>query len=212
MKSFADLARRTFRRAVASRPVSTRTKTKLAVTLLEDRSVPATVGVTVFYDGNRDHIQDAGENYAGGIGVTLFGNGQAVPGTTDANGYAAFAGVSPGSYSVDATAPINYTAELANGSTNPFEVGTDDVGVGFGLVGGGESSSGSSSGTPPTISISESDTTEGEIAGSSGYFRFTRSGSTANDLTVNYTLGGTAISGTDYAPLSGSVTIPSGQS
>src|SRR6185437_5110560 len=78
--------------------------------------------------------------------------------------------------------------------------------------GGAGSSSGSS--PPPTVSISESDTTEGEIAGSSGYFRFTRSGSTANDVTVNYTdtLTGTATSGVDYYALSGSVTIPAGQS
>jgi hypothetical protein len=209
--SFAEFARRTFRRTAKSHPDSARTKAKLAVTLLEDRSVPATVGVTVFYDGNGDHIQDAGENYAVGVGVTLFGNGQSVPGTTDVNGYAPFAGVSPGSYSVAVSAPSGYTAELANGSTNPFDVGTDDVGVGFGLEGGG-AGSGSGSGPPPTVTISKSDTTEGVAAGSSGYFRFTRSGSTANDVTVNYTLAGTATSGTDYTALSGSVTIPSGQS
>lgn len=45
-----------------------------------------------------------------------------------------------------------------------------------------------------------------------GHFIVTRTGSTANPLTVNYTVGGTAVPGVDYAALPGSVTIPAGQS
>ena len=41
-------------------------------------------------------------------------------------------------------------------------------------------------------------------------FTVARSGSTAGNLTVNYTVGGTATSGSDFAPLSGTVTIPAG--
>ena len=41
-------------------------------------------------------------------------------------------------------------------------------------------------------------------------FYVSRTGSTAADLTVNYTLGGTATSGSDYTALSGSVIIPAG--
>lgn len=155
MKSFADLARRTFRSAAKARTDSARNKAKLSVTLLEDRAVPAAVNVTVFYDGNGDGQQDGGENYAEGIGLTLSAfSGGSMTGTTDANGYYQFSSVSPGSYSVNVSAPTGYTAELADGSTNPFAVGTSDVGVGFGLEGGSGSGSGSgSSGDPSNFNI-----------------------------------------------------------
>jgi hypothetical protein len=39
-----------------------------------------------------------------------------------------------------------------------------------------------------------------------------RTGSTSASLTVNYTVGGTAVSGTDYTALPGTVTIPAGSS
>jgi hypothetical protein len=46
-----------------------------------------------------------------------------------------------------------------------------------------------------------------------GEFVFTRSsGSTQNDLYVNYSIGGTGNPGTDYTPLAGVVLIPAGQS
>jgi len=44
----------------------------------------------------------------------------------------------------------------------------------------------------------------------SGAFQFARSANLDVALTVNYTVGGTATSGTDYAALSGSVAIPAG--
>ncbi len=50
---------------------------------------------------------------------------------------------------------------------------------------------------------------EGEHPGS---FLITRDGSTAGALTVNYSIAGTALNGTDYAPLSGSAVIPVGYS
>ena len=151
MKSFADLARRTFRRAAKGQTDSTRNKAKLAVTLLEDRSVPATVAGTIFYDGNGDRTQDAGENYVVGIGVLLSGfGGSSQTAMTDSFGHYVFSNVSPGSYAVIVTgAPTGYTAELATGSVNPIDVATDtdDIGVGFGLEGGAGTGSGSGSGS-----------------------------------------------------------------
>jgi len=143
MKSFADLARRTFRRATKSQMDSARNKTKLAVTLLEDRTVPATVEGTIFYDGNGDGTQDGGENYAEGIGVLLSGaDGSSQTGTTDSLGHYAFSGVSPASYTVIVTgAPTGYTVS-GNGSVSVVN-DTDDIGVGFALEGGAGSGSGS---------------------------------------------------------------------
>jgi alpha-tubulin suppressor-like RCC1 family protein len=47
--------------------------------------------------------------------------------------------------------------------------------------------------------------------GAGGSFTITRFGSTTSSLTVNYSVQGTAIPGTDFQTLSGSVTIPAGQ-
>ncbi len=49
-------------------------------------------------------------------------------------------------------------------------------------------------------------------SGSAGSFYLSRTGSTANPLTVNFTLGGTALNGTDYNTVAGSATIPAGAS
>ena len=56
-----------------------------------------------------------------------------------------------------------------------------------------------------TPKISENDMDNGQLV-------FTRTGSTAGDLFVNYSTSGTATSGVDYAALAGVVLIPAGQS
>lgn len=55
-----------------------------------------------------------------------------------------------------------------------------------------------------TVPFTEASTTTGED------FFISRRGSTTADLVVNYTMSGTAIEGTDYTALSGTVTIPAG--
>ncbi|RPI60495.1 MAG: hypothetical protein EHM48_07140, partial [Planctomycetaceae bacterium] len=62
-----------------------------------------------------------------------------------------------------------------------------------------------------TVSIAATDDSAAEPS-STGTYTVTRAGSTTNDLTVNYNVTGTATNGTDYSTLSGTVTIPSGQS
>jgi hypothetical protein len=67
----------------------------------------------------------------------------------------------------------------------------------------------------PTVTLSVSPTSVQESGSASLVFTFTRTGSTANSLVVNYTVGGTATLGTDYTgiPSAGSiktVTIPVG--
>jgi hypothetical protein len=63
----------------------------------------------------------------------------------------------------------------------------------------------------PTVSVAASPTSINEANGTSTY-TVTRTGSTASALTVNYAMSGTAVSGTDYTALSGSLTIASGSS
>jgi len=64
----------------------------------------------------------------------------------------------------------------------------------------------------PAVTIAASDATATELGATTGTFVVTRTGSTTAPLTVGYYLGGTASVDTDYAPLTGNVTIPAGAS
>lgn len=60
----------------------------------------------------------------------------------------------------------------------------------------------------PSVSLSAVRSSLGEFEGSTEAFKITRSSPSASPLTVYYSTSGSAISGTNYAVLSGSVTIP----
>jgi concanavalin A-like lectin/glucanase superfamily protein/glucose/sorbosone dehydrogenase/Calx-beta domain-containing protein len=60
----------------------------------------------------------------------------------------------------------------------------------------------------PTVTVAATDATATEAGATTGTFAVSRSGSTASALTVNYTVSGTATPASDYAALTGSVTIP----
>src|SRR5207244_117622 len=68
----------------------------------------------------------------------------------------------------------------------------------------------------PEVSVTATDSSASEAvapaATDDGQFTVTRTGDTSSALTVNYTVSGTATAGSDYVTLSGSVTIPAGQS
>ncbi len=76
---------------------------------------PVSLGDTVWYDSNRNGVQDSGEAGVAGVKVTLLdANGNPVAGataTTDANGHYQFSNLKPGAYSVQfdqTTLPANY--------------------------------------------------------------------------------------------------------
>jgi Calx-beta domain/IPT/TIG domain/Fibronectin type III domain len=62
----------------------------------------------------------------------------------------------------------------------------------------------------PTVTISATDPNASESGPDAGTFTASRTGSTSAALTVNYTVGGTASAGGDYAALPGSVTFGTG--
>jgi hypothetical protein len=68
---------------------------------------------------------------------------------------------------------------------------------------------------PQTVSIAATSPQAQEetqsVLGQPGQFTISLSQAPASDLTVFYTIGGTAVNGTDYLTLSGSVLIPAGQ-
>jgi hypothetical protein len=63
----------------------------------------------------------------------------------------------------------------------------------------------------PTVTVTATDDLATESGSDTGVFLFTRSGSLAGDMTVNYRVTGTATNGVDYGPLSGVTVIPAGQ-
>src|SRR5262249_2243048 len=68
----------------------------------------------------------------------------------------------------------------------------------------------------PVVTITASDASAAETVAPAtanpGRFTVTRTGDTTSDLVVNYTVTGTATNGTDYAALTGTVTIMAGSS
>jgi hypothetical protein len=64
---------------------------------------------------------------------------------------------------------------------------------------------------PPVVEVVASDAVAGEFGTNVGRFTIIcQSGANATPLTVNYSVGGTAVSGVDYAALPGSVTLAGG--
>lgn len=64
--------------------------------------------------------------------------------------------------------------------------------------------------TPPTVTVVASDANASRAGLDNGAVTIARTGSTTSSLTVNYSLGGTAVNGTDYETLNTSVTMPVG--
>jgi hypothetical protein len=64
----------------------------------------------------------------------------------------------------------------------------------------------------PTVTVVANDANASRVGPDNGAITITRSGSTTSALAVNYSLGGTAVNGTDYNSLGASVTIPAGAS
>ena len=65
---------------------------------------------------------------------------------------------------------------------------------------------------PCTVTVTATDANGSETGPDPAVFTITRTGDTTDPLTVNYTIGGTMQTVIDYAALSGTVTIPAGQS
>ncbi len=63
----------------------------------------------------------------------------------------------------------------------------------------------------PVISVVTSDANAAETGNDEGAFIVSRSGSLAGSLTINYSVQGTSLAGSDYATLPGTVTIPDGE-
>jgi SdrD B-like domain/PKD domain len=73
------------------------------------------IGDFVWYDSDRDGIQDAGETGISNATVTLtYPDGSTLITTTNASGAYSFANLAPGSYNVSFTTPVGLTATVSN--------------------------------------------------------------------------------------------------
>src|ERR1039458_159562 len=81
----------------------------------------------------------------------------------------------------------------------------------LGLVLPGVSKADDTNGTWPVVSVQVAGNAA-ESGSPSGAFMIQRTGDTGQTLVVNYRISGTATNGVDYQRLSGTVTIPAGQS
>lgn len=64
--------------------------------------------------------------------------------------------------------------------------------------------------TLATVNVAATVPTTDTASGTPAVFTFSRVGPVSAAVTINYSVSGTAVAGTDYAPLPGSVTIPAG--
>lgn len=110
------------------------------------------------------------------------------------------------------TVPLTAIAKVVPCSTYHMKFAVADVGDGI-LDSGVFLEENSFSATGFTVTPTYSNTTLGNnaIEGcSNGIFAFTTNAPQTSPLTINYTIGGTALNGTDYTAIPSSVTIPAG--
>lgn len=184
---------------------------RLGVEWLENRRLPATLSiddVTVDEGGAAQFTVSLSQSCSTPV-TLMFGTSDgtaAAPGDyTGANGSLTFM---PGQTSKSVSVPTN--VDLATESTETFQV---NLSMALGATIADGTGVGSINDVPlPTVSLQVSDAGCGEFNQNTGAFAVYRTGSTAAALTVNYTVGGTATSGSDYTALAGSVTIAAGAS
>src|SRR6185436_20142573 len=70
----------------------------------------------------------------------------------------------------------------------------------------------SSSSPKPTVTVTALDDLATETDGDVGVFLFTRTGLSTTNLTINYSISGSATPNVDFTGLTGSALIPAGQS
>jgi hypothetical protein len=180
---------------------------------LEDRTVP-TVVVTI---GSVASVKEGMPYTAlatlsrtdppiGSLTVNLGYSGTATAGS-DYSGQPATVTFTPGATTAYVSFPI-----IDDGASEPTEtlVITVEPGTGYNVGNTDTATIKLLDNDAQQVSVSKvSNTTEG---GTAGLLRFTRTGNLTNAVTVNYTVGGTATSGTDYTALSGTVTFAAGVS
>jgi len=142
-------------------------------------------GWTVFLDTDKDGQLDTGETST----------------TTDANGYYAFGGMSPGEYTVAQVVKTDWGQTWPADAAHTVTISTDDVWAEtyFGNY------------ELPIVTIAATDADASEAASDTGTFTITRSGGTAGDLTVRLSIGDSATEDDDFSAIATTAVIVDGQ-
>jgi len=139
-------------------------------------------------------VTDVGSGLSG---TTISVTGAAVKTTTtDKSGYYYVSGLANGAYSVT---PSKSGASFSPTSRAVTVASADSTGQDFVTIPG-----------IPSASIAASDSSASETPGNGGTFTLSFSNIAGADVTVNYTISGSATHGTDYSSISSSVVIPVG--
>ncbi|NCQ19760.1 MAG: hypothetical protein GW805_15710, partial [Ignavibacteria bacterium] len=93
----------------------------------------ASLGDKVWYDSNKNGIQDVNENGVQGVVVSLYDCSSSFvkSTTTDGNGEYFFADLLPGDYKVKFNLPPTYSFSTANQGTNDNEDSDADISTGY---------------------------------------------------------------------------------
>jgi tartrate-resistant acid phosphatase type 5 len=180
--------------------------------------VSAKLELTVIDPGNTVNLHRLLRNWSdadtwNSLGAGVQNDGVEALATADASLTPAATGL----YSIDVTASLSVWASNPSGNFGWAFLPTGNDGVDF------DTSEGSvaprlvvnynppANPALPVVSVVATDPAASET-GDPGLFTITRTGDLTGDLIINYSVGGTAISGSDYQPLTGTITIPAGQS
>jgi YVTN family beta-propeller protein/parallel beta-helix repeat protein len=153
--------------------------------------------------------------YANTVGISCGSSSNPVIGGSLANGNNILGNTTYGVQNTDPGVTVNARYNYWGSSTGPYHPVTNLAGTGnevSNYVDYGNLSPDPYDAGVPVVTVSATDPTATEAGLTTGQFTVTRSGSTAADLTVQYTVGGSATPTSDYAALSGSVTILAGSS
>jgi hypothetical protein len=105
---------------------------------------------------------------------------------------------------------INAAGDLTNELDEGFLVALSGATRGATLTTGAAGATIRNDDNKAIVTIAATDANAAEAGTNPGLFTVTRTGSTTDPLTVDYTIGGTATNGTDYTSIKKNVTIPAG--
>ena len=156
-------------------------------------------------------ITRTGGNMSQSLMVSFAMTGTATSGS-DYSSVGMYATIGPGQNSTtvtitpidDSSVESNETAILTLSSGSGYTLGTNQSGT--------VTISDNDTPPTPTVTISATDSSATETGSGTGQFTVTRTGSTSQSLVVNFTVSGTATSGSDYTSLGTAITIAAGQS
>jgi len=153
----------------------------------------------------------SGQAVGGGVNLNWSGSGDG-----NITGYNVYYASSPGGpyQKIGTTSGLNYTHSVGAGThyymVRAVKLETSGSGTFYNASQGIFTSVTKSTGggTLPVVSVTAEDADASEVGPDTGTFKFSRDVVDASSLTIDFTVSGSAINGTDYAPIEQSVVIP----